>query len=126
MLVFMLTLAMSEIVIYHNPRCSKSRATLAILEEQGLKPTIIKYLEDAPSIDDIKLVLKALDMGPRQLMRKGEAEYKDNNFSNEALTDDELIAMMHQFPKVIERPIVLANGQARIGRPPESVLEILS
>ncbi|WP_154224580.1 arsenate reductase (glutaredoxin) [Marinicella rhabdoformis] len=117
---------MSEIVIYHNPRCSKSRATLAILEEQGLKPTIIKYLEDAPSIDDIKLVLKALDMGPRQLMRKGEAEYKDNNFSNEALTDDELIAMMHQFPKVIERPIVLANGQARIGRPPESVLEILS
>ena len=125
MLVFILTKAMSEIVIYHNPRCSKSRATLAILEEQGIKPTIIKYLEQAPSIETIKNVLEALNMSPRQLMRKSEAEYKDNNFSNESLTDSELINMMHQFPKVIERPIVLTNGQARIGRPPESVLEIL-
>lgn len=121
----MLTKAMSEIVIYHNPRCSKSRATLAILEEQGIKPTVVKYLDNAPSVEEILNILKTLDMSPRQLMRKGEAEYKDNNFSNESLTDNELIAMMHQFPKVIERPIVLANGQARIGRPPESVLEIL-
>ena len=117
---------MSEITIYHNPRCSKSRATLAILEEQGAQATVIKYLDQAPSTDTIKSILTALDIKPRQLMRKNEAEYKDNDFANETLSDDQLIAMMHQFPKVIERPIVTANGQARIGRPPESVLEILS
>lgn len=116
---------MSEIIIYHNPRCSKSRATLAILEEKGIEPTVIKYLEQAPSVETIKKILIALDVTPRALMRKGEAEYKDNGFSNKTLTDDELITLMHQFPKVIERPIVVANGQARIGRPPESVLEIL-
>ena len=122
----MLAEPMSEIIIYHNPRCSKSRATLAILEENGITPTVIKYLEQAPSIETLKNILNALDMSPRQLMRTGEADYKDNDFANEKLGDDELIAMMHQYPKVIERPIVVANGQARIGRPPESVLEILS
>lgn len=117
---------MSEITIFHNPRCSKSRATLALLEENGYQPTVIKYLEQAPSIETITQLLKSLGMTPRELIRKGETEYKDNDFANQSLTDETLIAMMHQFPKVIERPIVLANGQARIGRPPESVLEILS
>lgn len=117
---------MSEITIFHNPRCSKSRATLALLEENGHQPTVIKYLEQAPSIETINQLLKALEMSPRDLMRKGETEYKDNGFANPELSDEVLIAMMHQFPKVIERPIVVANGQARIGRPPESVLDILS
>jgi arsenate reductase len=113
------------IKIYHNPRCSKSRKTLEIIEQEGHKPEIIKYLETPPSIEEIKQVLTLLNLEPRQLMRKNEAEYKDNNMADEALSRDALIKLMHQFPKVIERPIVLNNNKAVIGRPPESVLSII-
>ncbi len=111
--------------IFHNPRCSKSRQTLAILEENGVEPQIIEYLATPPSEARIREILAMLDMAPRELMRKGEAEYKENNLSNSDLTDDQLIQAMVDFPKLIERPIVISGGKARIGRPPESVLEII-
>lgn len=113
------------ITIYHNPRCSKSRQTLALLEEKGIKPTIKEYLKDVPSVGELNEILNMLSMEPRDLMRKNEAEYKENNLDNSSLSRDELIAGMVANPKVIERPIVINNGKAAIGRPPESVLEIL-
>ncbi len=116
---------MSSIKIYHNPRCSKSRKTLEIIESKGFEPEIIKYLETPPSILEIKTVLNLLDMKPRDLMRKNEVDYKENQFNNDTLSDEQLIEMMHKFPKVIERPIVLNKGKAVIGRPPESVLDII-
>ena len=114
-----------SVTIYHNPRCSKSRQTLALLEEQGIQPEIIHYLETPPNVSTIKTLLQQLQLSPRELMRKGEAQYKDNNLNNNALSDSELVNMMVSFPKLIERPIVVSKGKARIGRPPESVLEIL-
>ena len=116
---------MNTIKIYHNPRCSKSRETLEIIQQQGLQPEIIKYLKTPPSIEELNLVLSLLNLEPRDIMRKKENEYKDNNMSDESLTKNELVELMHKFPKVIERPIVLNNNQAVIGRPPESVLAIL-
>ncbi len=113
------------ITIYHNPRCSKSRQTLALLEEKGIKPTIKEYLKDVPSADELNEILNMLSMEPRELMRKNETEYKENKLDNLALSRDELIAGMVSNPKLIERPIVINNGKAAIGRPPESVLEIL-
>jgi arsenate reductase len=114
-----------SVEIFHNPRCSKSRQTLAILEEKGVEPQIVEYLATPPSEARIREILKMLGIGPRELMRKGEAEYKDNNLSNPDLTEDHLIQAMVNFPKLIERPIVISGGKARIGRPPESVLEII-
>ena len=111
--------------IFHNPRCSKSRKTLEIIQQQGIEPEIIKYLEQPPSIEELTMVLSLLQLQPRELMRKNEAEYKDNNMADESLSNTELIQLMHQFPKVIERPVVINNGKAVIGRPPESVLDII-
>lgn len=111
--------------IFHNPRCSKSRATLALLQEQGVEPEIRLYLDSPPNADELRSILKKLGKTPRELMRKGEAEFREQNLNNEALTDDELILAMVSTPKLIERPIVLAKGRAAIGRPPESVLDIL-
>jgi len=111
--------------ILHNPRCSKSRAALALLEERGIQPEILLYLETPPSPAELKGILKKLGMEPRQLMRKGEAEYKTLKLDGAALSDDELINAMAAHPRLIERPIVLANGKAAIGRPPEAVLAIL-
>lgn len=116
---------MSEVIIYHNPRCSKSRQTLALLEENGVQPSVRKYLEDAPSAEELKLVLSQLGISARDLLRKKEAEFKENGLDDQSLSDDQIIQVMTTVPKLIERPIVIANGQARIGRPPESVLEIL-
>ena len=113
------------IKIYHNPRCSKSRSTLEILNEQGVDADVVEYLKTPPSKQELKSILKMLDLKPRQLMRTHEAEYKDNNLADESLTDDQLIEAMVKFPKVIERPIVVNNGKAAIGRPPETILEIL-
>jgi arsenate reductase (glutaredoxin) len=113
--------------IYHNPRCSKSRQTLALLKEKGVEPEIIEYLKTPPSADELKTVLKALNMKPRDLMRKKEAEYKDNNLTDDSLSDEQLIAAMIQYPKLIERPIVATEGNKfALGRPPENVLEILA
>ncbi len=111
--------------ILHNPRCSKSRTTLALLQDNGIDPEIVEYLVSTPGKEELSEILTKLGMKPRDLMRKGEAEYKENNLSDDSLSDDQLLQAMVDFPKLIERPIVLANGTARIGRPPESVLEIL-
>jgi arsenate reductase len=111
--------------IYHNPRCSKSRATLALLEEQGLEPEITLYLESPPDAAELRSILNKLGKAPRELMRKGEAEYREQGLMDESLSDDDLIKAMVATPKLIERPIVLASGRAAIGRPPESVLDIL-
>jgi len=111
--------------ILHNPRCSKSRQTLAILQENGIEPVIVEYLTTPPSKEKLKKILAMLNIGPKDLMRRGEAEYKDNNLSDPTLTDDQLIQAMVDFPKLIERPVVISEGKARIGRPPESVLEII-
>ncbi len=116
---------MSDVTIYHNPRCSKSRQTLALLEERGIEPEIVKYLEETPSADQLKAVLAKLGISARDLLRKKEAEYKEAGLDDESLNDDQVIAKMVEFPRVIERPIVVKGEQARIGRPPESVLEIL-
>ncbi len=116
---------MSAIRIYHNPRCSKSRQTLALLEQQGIEPEIIEYLKTPPTKETLKSVLEQLGISARQLLRTGEASYKELNLANPALTDDQLIETMCAHPKLIERPIVINNGQARLGRPPETVLEIV-
>lgn len=114
-----------KVQILHNPRCSKSRATLNVLEENGIEPEIILYQNAPPSVEQLTSILKKLNMQPRELMRKGQSEYKEQGLDNEQLSDAELIAAMIETPILIERPIVLANGKASIGRPPESVLEIL-
>lgn len=111
--------------IFHNPRCSKSRATLALLEENGIEPEIRLYLENPPSEAELSEILGLLGKSPRELMRKGEAEYREQNLADDSLGNSELIAAMCATPRLIERPIVLANGKAAVGRPPESVLEIL-
>jgi arsenate reductase len=111
--------------IFHNPRCSKSRATLALLHDRGIEPEIILYLETPPDADELRSILDKLDCSPRALMRKGEAEYKEQGLNDETLSDEDLIRAMVATPKLIERPIVLSKGRAAIGRPPDSVLEIL-
>ncbi|MGY3942521.1 arsenate reductase (glutaredoxin) [Aeromonas tecta] len=115
---------MSETQIYHNPRCSKSRETLALLEQRGIAPEVVLYLEQAPSEAQIRTLLSQLGFSdPRQLMRTKDDLYKELGLAEQE--GDALIAAMHQHPKLIERPIVISNGQARLGRPPELVLEIL-
>ncbi|MDK2776092.1 MAG: arsenate reductase (glutaredoxin) [Pseudomonadota bacterium] len=116
---------MSEIQIYHNPRCSKSRQTLALLNEQGIEPEVIEYLKETPSAAELKAVLKKLGIPARELLRTKEAEYKEAGLDNPQLSEEQIIAAMLQYPKLIERPIVINGNQARIGRPPEQVLEIL-
>jgi len=114
-----------KVQILHNPRCSKSRATLQLLHDAGIEPEIIEYLQTPPDADQLASILAKLGLGPRDLMRKGQAEYKAMGLDDKALGDEQLIAAMHEAPILIERPIVLANDKAAIGRPPESVLEIL-
>lgn len=113
------------IKIYHNPRCSKSRQTLQLLQDKGIEPEVILYLENPPSKSALKKLLKSLDMKARDLMRKKEAEYKDNNLADETLKEDDLIAAMIEHPKLIERPIVVNGDKAALGRPPENVLDIV-
>lgn len=114
-----------SVKIIHNPRCSKSRMTLALLQEQGIDPEIQLYLDTPPSADELSDILEKLGKEPRELMRKGQVEYKEQGLDNADLSRDELIAAMVATPILIERPIVLANGKAAVGRPPESVLDIL-
>jgi len=111
--------------IYHNPRCSKSRATLELLNEKGLDITIVKYLDAPPNKASLEEILTMLGIEPRDLMRKGEQEYKDNNLADENLSRDELVDAMLKFPRLIERPIVIKDGKAAIGRPIEKVIDIL-
>ncbi|MCG3744456.1 arsenate reductase (glutaredoxin) [Vibrio cincinnatiensis] len=115
-----------SVIIYHNPKCSKSRETLALLEAQHAQPTIIKYLETPPDVAQLKQLYTQLGLPTvRSMMRTKEALYQTLNLADETLSDDVLFQAMAEHPKLIERPIVVANGQARHGRPPEQVLEIL-
>jgi len=111
--------------IYHNPRCSKSRQTLALLEERGIGPRVVEYLKTPPSAAELKTILKKLGLRPRDLMRKGEPLYAELELKYRELDDDALIALMVANPILIERPIVVSGGKAAIGRPPESVIRIL-
>ena len=113
------------ISIYHNPRCSKSRQTLQLLEDKGISPEIVLYLETPPDKAALQGLLDKLAISPRQLLRKSEADYKDNNLKDPSLSDEQLIDFMLKYPKLIERPIVVNGDKAALGRPPESVLEIL-
>jgi len=113
------------VTIFHNPRCSKSRATLALLEEKGVTPKIVTYLDTPPSAVELDGILKALGKEPRELMRKGEDPYKTLGLDDESLSRDALIKAMVENPILIERPIVVNGKKAAVGRPPESVLEIL-
>lgn len=117
---------MSKIAtIYHNPRCTKSRETLQLLEGKGITPTIIEYLKEPPSAAELKRILGLLKMKPRDLMRRHEDVYAQLKLDDPKLTDAALIKAMIENPILIERPIVVTNGKAAIGRPPESVLKIL-
>ena len=113
------------VTIYHNPRCSKSRQTLQLLEARGVKPKIVEYLKEPPSSAELKAILKKLGMKPRDLLRQGEARYAELGLKERALSDDALIELMVENPILIERPIVVSGNKAAIGRPPEKVLEIL-
>jgi len=112
------------ITIYHNPRCSKSRQTLALIQEQGIEPDIIEYLNSPPSEAELDKILMMLGKEPAELLRTGEDEYKQH-FKGHDLSRAEAITLMVQYPKVIERPIVVNGDRAAVGRPPESVLKIL-
>ncbi len=116
---------MSQITIYHNPRCSKSRETLQLLRDNGIEPQIREYLKDVPDAAELKDVLAALGIDARALLRTKEKEYRELGLDDPALSDEQVIAGMIECPKLIERPIVIREGRARIGRPPESVMEIL-
>ena len=116
---------MGRITIWHNPRCSKSRATLGLLEEHGQQPDIVEYLKTPPTAAELKKILDMLGLEPRELMRRKEKEYKEAGLDNPDLSREELIDAMVKDPKLIERPIVIRDGKAALGRPPEKVLEIL-
>lgn len=111
--------------IYHNPRCSKSRQTLAIIEENGLSPDIVLYLDNPLDKATLKTILKKLNLGPRDIIRKGEAEYKELGLAEPDLSDEQLIDAIAKTPKLLERPIVVKGDKAVIGRPPENVLTLL-
>jgi arsenate reductase len=113
------------VVIYHNPRCSKSRRTLELLEARGIEPAIVDYVKEPPTAAELKSILKKLGMKPRDLLRQGEARYAELRLKDCDLSDDALIDLLVANPILIERPIVVNGSKAKIGRPPEKVLEIL-
>lgn len=116
---------MAKVTIWHNPRCSKSRETLALLQARDMEIRIVEYLETPPSPVEIENTLALLRMQPRELMRTNEKEYKEQHLDDPGLTHAQLVKAMYSHPVLIQRPIVFANGEARIGRPPESILEII-
>ncbi|AUX94370.1 arsenate reductase (glutaredoxin) [Mixta gaviniae] len=117
---------MTTVTIYHNPRCSKSRETLALLEQRGIKPEVVLYLQQPPDVATLRQLVQALGLGSaRALMRDKEADYQALGLDDPTLSEEALLAALADHPKLIERPIVVAQGKARLGRPPEQVLEIL-
>lgn len=116
---------MSELTLYHNPRCSKSRGALELLEARGLAPTVVRYLETPPSAAELRELLAKLGMNARQLLRTGEEEYQTLGLADTSLSEDQLIEAMAAHPRLIERPILIVGDKAVVGRPPEKVLEIL-
>ncbi len=115
---------MSDFTIYHNPRCSKSRTTLALLEEKGIQPEVVLYLETEPGEGEIRQLLDKLGITAAQLVRRGEEAYKSAGLGKDS-SEAELIAAMAQHPKLIERPIVVSGDRAVLGRPPENVLDLI-
>ena len=114
-----------NVSIFYNPKCSKCRLTMDILNDKGIDTTIVEYLNTPPSSDDLIEVLELLGLEPRDLMRKHEAPYKDNGLDNPNLSREQLIQAMIDHPILIERPIIINGNKATIGRPPEKVLDIL-
>ena len=115
----------NKITIYHNPKCSKSRKALEIIKSKNIEPTIILYLVNKLSKAELKNLLSKLGLSIRDILRTGEDEYKNNNLKNENLSDDKLIEFLIKFPKLLQRPIVVKNSKAVIGRPPENILNLL-
>lgn len=116
---------MNNFTIYHNPRCSKSRQTLELMKVNGIEPEVVLYLENHLSTEELTQILTCLSMEPRELLRKNEDEYKELNLKNTDLHDTEILSIMENNPRLIERPIVVSGGKAIIGRPPENVLKLI-
>lgn len=116
---------MSDVTIYHNPRCTKSRQTLELLQSKGIEPKVVEYLKNPPSAAELKSILDKLGMMAVEIIRTGEPEYRELGLLNSRYTEDGLIDIMVKHPKLIERPIVVKGDKAAIGRPPENVLKIL-
>jgi arsenate reductase len=116
---------MTDVIIYHNARCSKSRAALKLLRERGIEPRIVEYLKEPPDEDELSRILGMLGMGPQELIRTGEDAYLEFDVATKKNNPRELIREMIAHPILIERPIVVCGNKARIGRPPENILEIL-
>jgi len=114
-----------QVTIYHNPKCAKSRATLALLEARGIQPKVVEYLLYPPSKAELERILEMLDMQPRELLRKKEPEYKQAGLDNPKLSRAAILRALRSYPKLMERPIVIANNKAALGRPPENILRIL-
>lgn len=119
-------MSQENVTIYHNPRCSKSRATLELLEQQGIEPQIIEYMKDPPDVETLHKILGLLDLSARDLLRSNEQVFKDAGLDDEDLNEDEILDALSQCPTLLQRPIVIVDdNKAAIGRPPESVLDIL-
>jgi arsenate reductase len=116
---------MPNVIIYHNPKCTKSRQTLALIEEAGIKPKVIEYLRNPPTVNELAAILKKLKITVRELMRKNESVYKELDLADESLSERILLKAMVEHPILIERPIVINGNKACLGRSPENVLEIL-
>jgi len=116
---------MSEYTIYHNPRCSKSRQTLTILQEKGIQPEIILYLETPLDANELSRLIKKLGIQVRDLLRKGEDDYKQLGLKDPSMSETDILDAMSRHPKLIERPIVVKGDNAVLGQPPENVLELI-
>ena len=114
-----------SVIIYHNPRCSKSRQALSLLHEKNIDTDIVEYLKTPPTVSELKDILLKLGYKPRQLLRKNEQIYKDLELGSDGKTDDDLVNAMIDNPILIERPIIISGDQVTIGRPAESILDIL-
>lgn len=116
---------MNDVTILHNPRCTKSRATLALLTDRGIEPRVVDYLNEPPSIEELTRIIRMLGTGARGLMRTEEPEYRELGLDDEKLGEGDLIVAMCAHPRLIQRPVVVTKGKAAIGRPPEAILDIL-
>ena len=116
---------MNNVKIYHNPRCSKSRQALQIIKDYGVEPEVIEYLKEPLSRSELENIAKRLGLRPKEFVRKNEAEFKDNNLAGKLEKDSDLFEAMTEFPKIMERPIIISDLGAVIGRPPENVLKVL-
>lgn len=114
-----------NVTIYHNPRCSKSRQTLELIRDRGIEPEVVEYLKNPPTVEELSAILDKLQMDPRELMRQKETEFKLAGLDDETLDRATMVKKMVEFPKVIERPLVVSGDRAAVGRPPENVLKIL-